>query len=147
MSSSASCPFCDETRYVDRRHFAAVIKDMYPVTEGHHLIVPRRCQSDFFKIPEAAWHDMFILLHDTRTRLMKEDPTIEGFTVGINVGEVAGQTVSHAHVHIIPRRRGDVEAPRGGVRGVIPGKKHYKSYGLVPYLFSNGKEDIHRIYY
>lgn len=99
--------------------------DGFPVTELHSLIVPKRHVADYFSLTRPELNCCDALLRSVRGQLTAKDKTIEGFNVGVNVGPVAGQTVMHAHIHLIPRRRGDVEVPRGGVRGVIPGKAAY----------------------
>jgi diadenosine tetraphosphate (Ap4A) HIT family hydrolase/5-methylcytosine-specific restriction endonuclease McrA len=101
------------------------INDGYPVTELHMLVIPKRHVADFFELYEPEKHACVRLLDEAKRRGKAEDSTIAGFNVGINVGEAAGQTVHHCHVHLIPRRTGDVEQPRGGVRNVIPGKGAY----------------------
>jgi diadenosine tetraphosphate (Ap4A) HIT family hydrolase/5-methylcytosine-specific restriction endonuclease McrA len=101
------------------------INDGYPVTELHMLVIPKRHVSDFFELYEPEKHACMRLLDEAKRRAKAEDSTIAGFNVGINGGEAAGQTVHHCHVHLIPRRTGDVEQPRGGVRNVIPGKGAY----------------------
>lgn len=124
---SEGCPFCDREPMAGypSHPLAAVLEDKYPVTQGHLLITPRRHVADYFELhhPERMAIDQ--LLHDAREQLMKADRSIEGFNVGINAGEAAGQTVRHVHVHLIPRRKGDMADPRGGVRGVIPEKQKY----------------------
>lgn len=102
-----------------------MIEDAYPVTPGHHLILPSRHVPDIFSMTseERADADRAVMwLHD---QLMKADPTIAGFNVGTNAGEAAGQTIGHAHIHVIPRRLGDTPSPRGGVRGVVPERMQY----------------------
>ena len=101
------------------------IKDGYPVTDLHMLIRTKRHVADFFELYEPEKHACMRLLVEAKRRAKTEDPTIAGFNVGINVGEAAGQTVHHCHVHLIPRRAGDVEQPRGGIRNVILGKGAY----------------------
>jgi len=99
--------------------------DNYPVTTGHTLIIPIRHIASFQEMSKEEWtavHELAVLL---TAELQKNDPSIEGFNLGINDGETAGQTIPHAHIHLIPRRRGDVENPRGGIRHVIPGKGNY----------------------
>ena len=104
---------------------AVVVEDRFPVTPGHRLVIPRRHVADYFDLgtPEASACQR--LLAVSRDALLAADPTIEGFNVGINCGEPAGQTVMHCHIHLIPRRRGDHPNPRGGVRAVIQGKADY----------------------
>jgi len=104
---------------------AAVIRDGFPVTEGHSLAIPHRHVESVFDLTEEELQDLGELSSDVRRRLLDSDDTIEGFNIGVNDGTVAGQTVPHCHVHIIPRRAGDVDNPRGGVRHVIPSKGNY----------------------
>jgi diadenosine tetraphosphate (Ap4A) HIT family hydrolase len=96
------------------------------VNEGHTFINPKRNTSDYFGLVQAEVHAINALMTEQRDLLGLDDPTIEGFNIGMNCGKVAGQTVFHCHVHLIPRRRGDVENPRGGVRHVISGKGFYE---------------------
>ncbi len=89
------------------------------------LILPQRHTPDFFSMTAQERTDAEELLGLMRDRICKSDGSVLGFNVGMNCGEVAGQTIFHAHIHLIPRRMGDVRNPKGGVRGVIPGKMHY----------------------
>ena len=98
------------------------MKDNYPVTVGHHLIIPFRHTEDYFSMTKEEKSDATELIQIMKTKLEKSDSTITGFNIGMNSGESAGQTVMHAHIHLIPRRDGDTKEPRGGVRGVIPNK-------------------------
>jgi diadenosine tetraphosphate (Ap4A) HIT family hydrolase len=100
----------------------AVIPDAYPVTEGHHLVVPVRHVSDFFEMTDQEVREAYVSLHDLRERLTAADPEIAGFNVGTNSGVAAGQTVFHAHIHLIPRRVGDTPDPRGGRPRRRPGE-------------------------
>ncbi len=122
-----SCPFCNiaESRIVESNSSALAIRDKFPVTKGHLLVLPIRHVSDFFGMTNKERRDTDDLARLLRNRAMASDPTIAGFNVGANCGEVAGQTVMHSHIHLIPRRRGDTPAPRGGVRGVVPDKMSY----------------------
>lgn len=123
-----SCPFCSRQTAGNiplENELCFGIEDGYPVTDLHMLVVPKRHVSDFFQLYEPERHACVRLLDEARGRAKAQDPTIDGFNVGINVGEAAGQTIHHCHVHLIPRRMGDVEQPRGGVRNVIPGKGAY----------------------
>jgi diadenosine tetraphosphate (Ap4A) HIT family hydrolase len=100
--------------------------DKYPVTEGHLLIIPNRHVVDYFAVTaeeKAALWDMV----DEGEKLLDERFKLDGYNVGINVGAVAGQTLSHCHIHLIPRRLGVSENPRGGVRGVMAGKADYST--------------------
>lgn len=121
------CPFCgdlgDRIEAVVGSTFA--IRDGYPVTPGHFLILPKRHVADYFDLTDRERRDTDRLLRRVRDLLLAEDPTIEGFNIGVNCGIAAGQTVSHAHIHLIPRRSGDVPDPRGGVRGVIADRMRY----------------------
>jgi diadenosine tetraphosphate (Ap4A) HIT family hydrolase len=121
------CTFCniDATRIVSENELMVAVRDAYPVTEGHSLLIPRRHgvgPNDLFQ-PEL--NAMWALSAKVRTALSASDPTITGFNFGSNDGSAAGQTVMHAHFHIISRRSGDTQNPRGGVRGVIPGRQSY----------------------
>jgi len=101
------------------------VRDKYPVTDLHTLIVPKRHVSDYFDFTPEERADAHRLLLDLRHAIRKEDPSVTGFNVGINCGLSAGQTIMHTHIHLIPRREGDLPDPRGGVRGVIPEKMSY----------------------
>jgi ATP adenylyltransferase len=122
------CPFCltGDREVLLQNSLAVVVKDQYPVSERHVLIVPKRHTADYFDLGTAEVRACQQLLAAARTLVLQEDSTVLGFNVGINSGEVAGQTVMHCHVHLIPRRTGDNPNPRGGVRGVIPGKADYR---------------------
>jgi len=122
------CPFCDlagHSGLVVERGTVFAVEDRYPVSPGHTLVIPRRHTPDYFAMTAEERRDAEELLLLLRERLLAADQTIEGFNVGMNCGEAAGQTVPHAHIHLIPRRRGDTPQPRGGVRGVIPAKMSY----------------------
>jgi len=122
------CLFCPETvkhRMVEEYHSVFAIKDGYPVSEGHHLILPRRHTPDWFSMTENERRDSDALIRILRSRLSESDHTITGFNIGMNCGKSAGQSIFHAHIHLIPRRDGDTLHPRGGVRGVIPMKMGY----------------------
>ena len=123
-----NCRFCPDKvkhRIVAEYDSVWAMKDGYPVSEGHHLILPKRHASDWFSISEKERRDADALLRILKNRLSESDRTITGFNIGMNCGESAGQTIFHAHIHLIPRRDGDTPKPRGGVRGVIPGKMGY----------------------
>lgn len=121
------CVFCglSKDRIVAGNTLAMAFRDAFPVTPLHTLVVPRQHAATRFDLSEPERQAINLLLDDVRKEIMAKDRSVEGFNVGFNSGEVAGQAVFHAHVHLIPRRRGDVENPRGGVRGVIPGKGIY----------------------
>ena len=122
-----NCVFCnlDESRIEIENDLALSFKDLYPVTNGHTLVIPKRKVQSFFDLTEEETAAMFELLHLQKEDLKNKDSSITGFNIGINDGEDAGQTIMHCHIHLIPRRSGDMEDPRGGVRGVIPEKQSY----------------------
>ena len=111
----------------DLIHDASVfsIRDNYAVTEGHTLIIPRRHTADYFSMTEKEKEHANDLLIKMRILIMAQDDSVTGFNIGMNCGVSAGQTVAHAHIHLIPRRDGDMEDPKGGVRGVIPSRQKY----------------------
>ena len=126
--SGLDCPFCYENikpEIIERFNSVCAIKDKYPVTEGHILIIPIRHSEDFFSLTTDERRDAEQLLLIMKKRILEGDSLITGFNIGANSGKSAGQTVFHAHIHLIPRRDGDTSNPRGGVRGVIPDKMSY----------------------
>ena len=117
------CVFCDRlTRgdFLAANEHAAAFPDAFPLSDGHCLIVPRRHEADFFALTTEEQAAVWALLSTVRPRI-----EADGYNVGMNVGEAAGQTVAHAHLHLIPRYRADVPDPRGGIRCVIPAKARY----------------------
>lgn len=127
MSSTDTCLFCEipDERIVAVNDLAYAIRDGFPVTPLHTLIIPKRHVLDYFGMTSAEVQACFDLLNRLRQDIIAADETVEGFNVGMNAGAVAGQTIFHCHIHLIPRRKGDVENPRGGVRHIIPGKGYY----------------------
>ncbi len=126
-----NCLFCDiqtkdRKRVIAENHLAYAISDGFPVTEGHALFIPKRHINDYFGLVQAEVNAINFLMTEHKNMLLAKDSTIEGFNIGMNCGEVAGQTIFHCHVHLIPRRKGDVENPRGGVRHIIAGKGFYE---------------------
>ncbi len=123
---SAPCPFCTlpAKRIVDRNELAVAVRDAYPVAPGHTLVIPMRHVESFFELDDAEQAAMLALLRRAHERLAAEMAP-HGFNVGLNDGAAAGQTVPHVHLHLIPRFRGDVDDPRGGVRWVVPRKARY----------------------
>jgi diadenosine tetraphosphate (Ap4A) HIT family hydrolase len=119
-----SCPFCDSRQAVLQNGLAFALLDRSPVTPGHMLLVPRRHVPDWFETTPEERLDLFALADEARAWLIGERRP-DGFNLGVNVGEAAGQTVFHVHLHLIPRYNGDVPNPRGGVRGVIPARQSY----------------------
>jgi diadenosine tetraphosphate (Ap4A) HIT family hydrolase len=120
------CPFChlEKSRITLENDCSAAFPDAYPVAEGHTLVVPKRHVAGLFDLPEEEQAAIWSLVAQVRGKLMDELQP-DGFNVGVNDGPAAGQTVPHAHVHVIPRRTGDVADPRGGVRWVVPAKAPY----------------------
>ena len=121
------CIFCDisKNKIIKSNELAVVIKDNYPVTKHHCLIIPKRHCADYFDLYQPEINAITQLINEMKTELQKKDKTIKGFNIGNNSGEVSGQTIFHCHIHLIPRRKGDIENPRGGVRGVIKNKQSY----------------------
>lgn len=122
-----NCLFCapPEGRLLLANDLAFSMGDGFPVTTFHSLVVPRRHARDYFELTPDELMACDQLLRRLSQQLRSQDATIGGFNIGLNCGEAAGQTIFHCHFHIIPRRRGDVPNPRGGVRHVIPGKGSY----------------------
>ena len=129
MNPQPDCPFCEDQlkhKVVESYGDVVAVPDSYPVTKGHHLIITRRHEADYFRLSAAERNDIDHLVRILKKKIEAEDPTVTGFNVGVNIGKSAGQTIFHAHVHLIPRRNGDTPEPRGGVRGVIPGMRSYR---------------------
>jgi len=117
-----NCIFCgklDRSKIVAKNGSVYAIKDGYPVTEGHLLIIPNRHTLNYFSMANTERQHAEELLRTLKNQIEKDDKSVTGFNIGVNTGESAGQTVMHAHIHLIPRRDGDVEDPTGGIRGVI----------------------------
>lgn len=127
IKSTMKCTFCDlepERNTIAESPSAFAIFDKYPVSKGHALIISKRHCANYFELSAEEQLACWSLLNKVKDVLNKSfNP--DGFNVGININEAAGQTVSHVHIHLIPRYKGDVEDPRGGVRGVIPDRKNY----------------------
>lgn len=104
---------------------AFAIYDSFPVTPCHCLVIPKRHIESYFDMHDNELLAINDLLKICRDTILKIDYTVQGFNIGVNIGESAGQSVFHVHVHLIPRRAGDSENPKGGVRGVIPNKQQY----------------------
>jgi len=123
----ANCPFCKlpTDRIISESDYTFTIRDGFPVSEGHTLIIPKRHVPSFFELKAIEKAAILQALDEAKEVLDKElNP--DGYNVGINDGEAAGQTVMHLHVHLIPRYRGDAEDPRGGVRWIFPEKAKYR---------------------
>ena len=113
-----------QSQWVLETKYFFVIRDAYPVTEGHSLIISKREASDYFDLNTDERQDLNTAIEATRDNLV-ESFGVNDFNIGMNCGKHAGQTVFHFHCHIIPRRKGDVEDPRGGVRHSVIGKGYY----------------------
>lgn len=124
---NTSCPFCNpdpERELIVESATAYAIYDKFPVNEGHALIIPKRHCADYFEFSFREQAACYFVLNKVKEIVSKRfNP--DGFNIGINVGAHAGQTVPHVHIHLIPRYKGDVEDPKGGVRGVIPDRQKY----------------------
>ena len=121
------CPFCNldiERELILESATAFAMYDKFPVNKGHVLIIPKRHCSSYYDLTFREQSACWFMLNRIKTIIQKQfNP--DGFNVGININEAAGQTVPHVHIHLIPRYTGDVAEPRGGVRGVIPEKRSY----------------------
>ena len=123
-----SCIFCEPPHeVVSKKELAYLIEDGFAVTQGHSLVIPKRHVADYFDLHMSERNAVESLLHEQRDSLRNRDDSITGFNIGVNAGACAGQTIFHAHIHLIPRRKGDVDNPRGGIRNVIPGAGDYKT--------------------
>lgn len=121
------CPFCLNnlnSEILLENNFSYAIYDKFPVSKGHILIIPKKHNSNYFELSLEEQKECLILLNNAKKILDKEFKP-DGYNIGININKDAGQTIWHAHIHLIPRYKGDVIEPRGGVRGVIPYKKNY----------------------
>lgn len=122
-----ACIFCEPEapRVFLENELSCALWDSFPVTDLHALVIPRRHAPDYFDLTRDELLACDELLRRARGLILERDATVEGFNVGVNAGAAAGQTVFHCHLHLIPRRQGDVENPRGGVRWVVPRKGWY----------------------
>ena len=122
------CIFCkireEELQFENQLAYSSI--DSYPVSEFHSLIVPKRHVETYFQLTIEEIQACNDLILKTKEKILKQDSSVKGFNIGTNAGKVAGQSIMHCHIHLIPRREGDVEDPQGGVRSVIPKKQHYK---------------------
>lgn len=119
-----NCPFCHISNPILQNDHWFCIRDRYPVNEGHTLIISKEHRKNYFMCTHEEKVSLIFMIEEVKDSIQKEfNP--DGFNVGFNVGEESGQTIFHTHIHVIPRYKGDVENPRGGVRGVIPSKQNY----------------------
>jgi len=127
QKAELACPFCNpksNSELILESAQAYSIFDKFPVNPGHSLIIPKRHISDYFDLSFKEQSSCFFMLNEVKKELQKRfNP--DGYNIGINVGDNAGQTISHVHIHLIPRYKGDIEDPRGGIRGIIPNMKSY----------------------
>ena len=129
MSIQQECIFCDKNNckiISSGINFFIILDTAYPVTKHHTLIIANRHISDYFDLNTEELEDLNKILKKQKKELLELDGKITGFNIGVNIGKDAGQSIMHCHIHLIPRRKGDVEDPSGGVRGVIPSKQKYK---------------------
>ena len=123
-----SCLFCDRVatgHVLAQNDLAVAFYDAFPLNPGHTLIVPRRHEADFLALTADEQADIWSLVSIVRNVLEGGSERPDGYNIGINVGEAAGQTIGHAHLHVIPRYVGDVPDPRGGLRWVLPARAAY----------------------
>ena len=119
------CLFCKDPRGVSlQNELAYSARDSYPTSPGHTLVIPRRHVAGFFDLTQEEVAACMSLIQQEK-ELIDAEFKPDGYNIGVNVGPAAGQSILHVHIHIIPRYKGDVENPQGGVRHVIPGKAHY----------------------
>lgn len=128
MKDKSNCRFCnigEEIQYKAENAFAVL--DKYPITKYHTLVIPKRHVESYFELTNTEHMDCIDLINTIRIMLCKLDETITGFNIGTNVGRDAGQTISHCHIHMIPRRKDDTENPRGGIRRVLTNKGDWQN--------------------
>jgi diadenosine tetraphosphate (Ap4A) HIT family hydrolase len=121
------CLFCNikESGLADENNLAYASYDSYPVSDLHCLIIPKRHVKDYFELTDEEIIACNTLIKNIKAEIENKDPSVRGFNIGTNVGKISGQSILHCHIHLIPRREGDVENPQGGVRSVIPLKQYY----------------------
>ena len=121
------CLFCEisRNRIVEENELAYYSFDDYPVTQHHALVIPKRHEPSYFQLGQSEINACTQLIQRAREHIESKDNSVSGFNIGINDGKDAGQSIFHCHIHVLPRRKGDVENPRGGVRHIIPGKGYY----------------------
>ena len=118
---AAACAFCTaaEERIVAQNRLAYALRDTAPVTPLHTLILPKRHVTSYFDLDGKEKRATDAILEEVRGAILAQDPSVAGFNIGVNIGEVAGQTIAHCHVHLIPRRPGDVANPAGGIYAAL----------------------------
>tara|TARA_B100000965_G_scaffold235356_1_gene197179 strand:+ start:229 stop:621 length:393 start_codon:yes stop_codon:yes gene_type:complete len=122
------CLFCNSksSGVAHENDLAYASYDTYPVSKHHCLIIPKRHVKDYFELSNKELIACNDLIKIIRTEIINKDNTVKAFNIGTNIGKISGQSIMHCHIHLIPRRDGDVKNPQGGVRGVISSKQHYK---------------------
>ena len=122
------CLFCNSkiSGIAHENDLAYASYDTYPVSEFHCLIIPKRHVIDYFELTDEELVACNGLIKVIKEEVLIKDKNVKAFNIGTNIGKIAGQSIMHCHIHLIPRREGDVENPQGGVRSVIPQKQHYK---------------------
>jgi len=122
------CLFCNSkiSGIARENDLAYASYDTYPVSELHCLIIPKRHVIDYFELTNEELVACNDLIKIIKEEILIKDKNVKAFNIGTNAGKIAGQSIMHCHIHLIPRREGDVENPQGGVRSVIPQKQHYK---------------------
>ena len=122
------CLFCNSksSGAAHENDLAYASYDTYPVSKHHCLIIPKRHVKDYFELSNKELIACNDLIKIIRTEIINKDNTVKAFNIGTNIGKISGQSIMHCHIHLIPRRDGDVKNPQGGVRGVISSKQHYK---------------------
>ena len=121
------CIFCDTQRQkiIFENKLIYATYDSYPVSKFHSLIIPKRHIDNYFKLSKEELISINQIIHKIKNEIDSKDKSVKGFNIGTNSGKVAGQTIMHCHIHLIPRRKDDIVNPQGGVRAVIPSKQHY----------------------
>ena len=121
------CLFCNTNNreYIFENDLAFSAYDSYPVSKFHILIIPKRHVKNYFDLSKKEILACDQLIKNMKIQIEDRDKSVKGFNIGTNSGKVAGQSIMHCHIHLIPRREGDVKNPQGGVRSVIPLKQHY----------------------
>ena len=122
------CLFCNakESGIAAENEFAYASYDSYPVSDFHCLIIPKRHVKDYFEMSDEELLACNDLITKIKNEILAKDKSVKAFNIGTNAGKISGQSIMHCHIHLIPRREGDVNNPQGGVRSVIPKKQHYK---------------------
>lgn len=120
----SKCIFCNQEEIILKNELAWARYDKYPVSPGHLLIITKRHVADFFDTTIEERRALNDLLEECK-KMLDREYSPDGYNIGVNCGTAAGQTIMHLHIHLIPRFRGDIDNPRGGVRGVIPDKRIY----------------------